>query len=353
MKLSIVMPTFNEENRLGFTLSELRKQSLKSGDYDILIVDGGSTDKTRDIAKKYDCKVLDNPKTQQEYGKHIGLLQAKSNYVMFLDADEILENIYALENRINTLNENKDVKFVHTGGYIKPKGFSKINDYINNFSDPFVYFMSGITSHKKYFLKHWKKHYTDFEEKDGSIIFNFQSNTLLPPVDACAGNVLDKSFLKDNLGKEINSVSIVPILFTLITKHGGRVAVLKNDAVIHYSADSIINFIRKIRWRVIVNIHYPNMPGTGFSNRETSQPVLYQLKKIFFIPYALSLLLPLLVASYHSITRKNFSLLLHFPLTVYTAVIILYYYFLKIMCIKPKIKSYGKEKKGQSKQLKL
>src|SRR6185503_15848983 len=98
-KISIIIPTFNSQKTLPVTLRSLAKQTYLKKKIEILIIDGGSTDKTVEIAKKYSCKIISNPKTELIYGKHLGYLHASGKYVMFLDSDESLENKESLINK--------------------------------------------------------------------------------------------------------------------------------------------------------------------------------------------------------------------------------------------------------------
>ena len=55
-KVSIIIPTLNEEDSLIVLLNELSK--FNDNIYEIIVVDGQSTDKTIEIAKKYNCKII-------------------------------------------------------------------------------------------------------------------------------------------------------------------------------------------------------------------------------------------------------------------------------------------------------
>ena len=84
MKLSIVLATRNEEDNIGPCL-----KSVKGIADEIIVVDEGSTDNTRDVAKKYGAKVY---KVRHEEIFHItkqkALDKAVGDWVLQLDADE-------------------------------------------------------------------------------------------------------------------------------------------------------------------------------------------------------------------------------------------------------------------------
>ena len=84
--LSIVIPTFNEEKYLPSLLESLRKQTFK--DFEIIVADNNSTDKTRSIASKNGAKVVDGGMPSR--GRNSGAKIARGEWLLFLDADVIL-----------------------------------------------------------------------------------------------------------------------------------------------------------------------------------------------------------------------------------------------------------------------
>ena len=83
--LSIIIPTLNEEKYLPILLSEIKKQNFT--DYEIIVADAGSTDKTIEIAKKFGCKIVRGGKPAK--GRNEGAKVAKGDIFLFMDADNI------------------------------------------------------------------------------------------------------------------------------------------------------------------------------------------------------------------------------------------------------------------------
>ena len=84
--LSIIIPTLNEEKHLVKLLKSIEKQDFK--DYEIIIADAGSKDKTLDVAKKYKCKIVKGGSPAE--GRNNGAKVAKGERLLFLDADVTL-----------------------------------------------------------------------------------------------------------------------------------------------------------------------------------------------------------------------------------------------------------------------
>lgn len=86
--LSIIIPTLNEEKHLAKLLKSIEKQDFNN--YEVIIADDGSKDKTLEIAKKYKCKIVKGGSPAQ--GRNNGAKIAKGERLLFLDADVILPN---------------------------------------------------------------------------------------------------------------------------------------------------------------------------------------------------------------------------------------------------------------------
>src|SRR3989344_1964669 len=94
IKLSIVIPAYNEAERIGGTLLDVDKYiSEQDYSYEILVVNDGSTDNTVDVVNSYkklvnNLRLLDNPKNHGKgYVVRQGMLEAKGEWRLFMDAD--------------------------------------------------------------------------------------------------------------------------------------------------------------------------------------------------------------------------------------------------------------------------
>jgi glycosyltransferase involved in cell wall biosynthesis len=85
VKLSVAIITKNEEDRLPKTL-----EAVKDIADEIVVVDSGSTDKTVDIAKQYGAKVFIEEWKGYGEQKNSALKKTTGEWVLFLDADEVL-----------------------------------------------------------------------------------------------------------------------------------------------------------------------------------------------------------------------------------------------------------------------
>lgn len=92
MKLSVAMIVKNEEKNIERCLKAIKKLDNKIS-YEIIIVDTGSTDKTIEISKKYTDKVYEHPWNGNFSDmRNISINYCKGEWILILDADEVLEN---------------------------------------------------------------------------------------------------------------------------------------------------------------------------------------------------------------------------------------------------------------------
>lgn len=97
MKLSIIVPMYNEEKYIIHCLKSLLDQNISKNDYEILIVDDGSTDNSLSIVKKFTEK-LPNSNISIHTKKNGGLSDARNfgqplaqgKYIYFVDSDDYI-----------------------------------------------------------------------------------------------------------------------------------------------------------------------------------------------------------------------------------------------------------------------
>jgi glycosyltransferase involved in cell wall biosynthesis len=91
MKISVICPVFNEEKYIRDCIESLLQQDFSWSDSEILLVDGASTDKTRQIIAEYAEKyrfirLLNNPLKITPVSLNIGIREAKNDIIFRIDA---------------------------------------------------------------------------------------------------------------------------------------------------------------------------------------------------------------------------------------------------------------------------
>ncbi len=139
VKLSIIIPTYNEEEYLPKLLYSIKEQDFK--DYEIIVADAGSRDKTREIAESSGCKVISGG--LPAYGRNNGARIAEGEYLLFLDSDVILSAGY-LKSAINEF-EAKDLGIAIT--QIIPLSDKNVDKALHRFANFFMKRTESIKPH--------------------------------------------------------------------------------------------------------------------------------------------------------------------------------------------------------------
>ncbi|MDD5145152.1 MAG: glycosyltransferase [Candidatus Pacebacteria bacterium] len=100
--LSIIVPSLNEEKYLPGLLRSIKRQSFK--DFEIIIADADSKDKTIEIAKNLGCRIIKGGLPAK--GRNEGAKASKGDLLLFLDADVILSEEF-LENSLKEFKRRK------------------------------------------------------------------------------------------------------------------------------------------------------------------------------------------------------------------------------------------------------
>ena len=118
--VSVIMPCRNEEKYIERCLKSVIKQDYPKEKLEVLVIDGMSEDKTREIIKKHFSqysfiKVLDNPQKFTPFGLNIGIKEAKGEVIIRMDAHATYEKDYISE----CLKYLKKHEADNVGGVIK------------------------------------------------------------------------------------------------------------------------------------------------------------------------------------------------------------------------------------------
>ncbi|MBS3082020.1 glycosyltransferase [Candidatus Pacearchaeota archaeon] len=238
VKVSYVLGIYNAERTLRECLDSILAQDFSKKDYEIIVVDGGSTDNTLKIVKEYtkkekNVKVFYNPNKLSEgkgNGKDQGVKKAKGQFIVFLDHDNILigknwlknmlkpftdKSINASQSMLNPLK--KDTNFLK---YINALGVE------DPFATPYSLVAQVALKPNKFNLEN--NHYK-FDLSPNSILF-FGAN----------GCIFRKSVF-DKIGGYTRDVDVsANMAFKNMS-----VAVPLNSRVYHKTSNNMLSFLKK------------------------------------------------------------------------------------------------------------
>lgn len=98
--ISLVMPVYNVENFLSKALTSVENQTFK--DFEMIIVDDGSSDKSYEIAEEFciknpNFKLIKQENSGPAAARNTGVMHCKGEYIAFMDSDDYLEKNFLEE----------------------------------------------------------------------------------------------------------------------------------------------------------------------------------------------------------------------------------------------------------------
>ena len=106
MNISVIIPTYNRENFILNAINSIKNQTFKVDE--IIVIDDGSTDNTKEILKNHDVKYIYQNNAGVSKARNCGIKEAKNEWIAFLDSDDIWHN-QKIEHHINFHKEYKEV----------------------------------------------------------------------------------------------------------------------------------------------------------------------------------------------------------------------------------------------------
>ncbi len=143
LDLSIVIPTYNEEELLPKLLKSIKQQSQQPKE--VIVADAFSTDRTREIAKEFGAIVVDGG--MPAVGRNRGAEVATGKYIFFLDADVAFENAHFFADAFRDVVTNdygiSSVTIVPVGATRLDEVFVKIYNFYIRLVAPIAKHISG------------------------------------------------------------------------------------------------------------------------------------------------------------------------------------------------------------------
>jgi glycosyltransferase involved in cell wall biosynthesis len=92
VKLSVIIPTRNRFNLLDKVLNSIKNQNFDQDDFEVLVIDNGSTDNTKPVIESYNKSIRNllyfyDDRPGLHIGRHIGLKEAKAEILVYADDD--------------------------------------------------------------------------------------------------------------------------------------------------------------------------------------------------------------------------------------------------------------------------
>ena len=124
MKLSIIIPVCNVEKYIGPCLESIYRQGLSDGDFEVIVVNDGSTDNSMKVVEDirlhhHNIQIIHQDHAGPSVCRNEGMEMAKGEYVLFVDSDDLL-----MDNGLTVLLK----KALDTSADMVVADFMRLND---------------------------------------------------------------------------------------------------------------------------------------------------------------------------------------------------------------------------------
>lgn len=148
--LSIITVCFNEAARIALTCESIVNQTFQ--DFEWIVIDGGSTDGTLDILKKYEQRMnyfVSEPDRGIYHAMNKGIAQAHGAYLLFLNGGDYLYQSDVLEKVLVLRNDLK--KDIYYGGLLLEKD-GRFEEHFLNIKHPYRLLLKKAFPHQAMFI---------------------------------------------------------------------------------------------------------------------------------------------------------------------------------------------------------
>jgi len=244
--ISIVIPTYNSERTLAQCLESIARQDYPPEKVEVIIADGGSKDKTLEIAKKFDVdRILHNPLRTGEAGKAVGVEAAKNEIILLQDSDNVLNRRDWLRRMVEPF-EDTSIFGAEPLYYAYREEDSLITRFcaLLGMNDPICLYLGNYDRYS-YVTGKWTE--LNVKTRDGGNYLLFELDERNIPTIGANGFLV--------CAKALKRVKYKPYLFDIdvvyqFTKMGqNRFAKVKIE-IIHLFANDVRTFMRKTYRRI-------------------------------------------------------------------------------------------------------
>ncbi len=238
MKISLVIPSFNEEKYIG----ECLKNALQNGKelFEIIVVNNASTDNTESVAKFFsnnysNIKIVNEPRKGLTKARQRGLLEARGNIIAYTDADTKMPNDWV--KKINKYFEKDGKTVCVSGPYIY---------YDQSFIGKILVWIYWLFAYIMYFLVGYMAVGGNFAVRKEALlkIGGFDQNISFYGEDT-------------DIARRLSKVGKVKFFLNLYMYTSARR--LKNEGMVKMTIKYLINFISEVFFKKPITDEYKDI----------------------------------------------------------------------------------------------
>ncbi len=249
--ISVIIPTLNCDKFLNICLDSIAIQDYPKELVEILVVDGGSTDNTVEVAKKYTDKIYNNPLKTGEAGKAIGVKNAKNELIALIDSDNTLPDKNWFLEMVKPFLDDNNIIGSEPLKYTYRKNDSIITRYcaLTGMNDILCLFIGNYDRYC-YLTGKWTEMEVSFEDKKNylNLNFNYKKINQIPTIGA-NGTIFRRSFFENiDIGDYLFDIDLIALKI-LSSKNNLHFAKVRNG-IIHLFSGNIRSYTRKQKRRI-------------------------------------------------------------------------------------------------------
>lgn len=283
--IDVLIPTLNAERVLGECLTSIRSQDYPTQLITIIVADGGSRDRTVDIARKFGATIVKNPLQTGESGKAAALRASNAELIALIDSDNILPSQDWMQKMIAPLISEADI----TGSepirftYRPSDGFITRYCALIGMNDPLCLFL-GNYDKESVLTGRWTDIPLREQKRQGYRKIFLTTEGPLPTIGA-NGTIFRRSMLEPY--KNRNYLFDIDIIADLVQKMRVIEFAKVDVGIVHlYCGSSIKTFIRKQRRRVQDYLYHRSRGERNYPWQVSSKKgiILFSISCLTIIP---------------------------------------------------------------------
>lgn len=244
-KFSICLPVYNAQEHLERCLDSIQRQDYPKEKVEVLVVDGGSTDKTKQITEKFNVKIFDNPKRLADFGAKIAMANATGQFFVIFAADNELVSDDWFKTIAEVFNKDEGLACVW-GRMIASSNDAPINRYYELIqNDPLSFF---VNKNLQRYIREAKS-----EKINNKDFYFFTVNKNMPLIWGANGLIYRTDYVRDIILRD-EFVADNDVFQIMIESGKNKVAYSLDLNLYHHHLVNLISWIKK--WRRNYIAHY-------------------------------------------------------------------------------------------------